>query len=509
MKNNLRTIVNVVLLVFISIATRAQPSNSTIDDLRSAIVRVESGNKIGTGFLWKNTDWIVTTLHLIDNHTNIEVTLANDVKNATVIKVLKEYDLVLLKLSSPASQLRVISNVNASPQLNSDLYTMGYNGNGNLNAIIDRTLRLGYNSSGKLEGLLPKAVKNALNSCKRPSPFIEILYLDGTLLPGFSGSPIIDNSGKLVGIADGGLESGASSISWGIKANKLTSLLSSNETFPQLLNCGGAKNVSFSSENLLEEKQVDFIEYREFKFIKTKVRTVQEMMHTIDDPLGLQQLINAYSMSNNTNYLEFEFDIYEDLYSGMTFCVPRGTVLELSNDLITGSFGGGEFKLVIYPDQIQTLNPNPSLRYVSSANSFQQKILAIDGGDFSYQKDFNLSYSNGPIIRYDGIKVNREAYRGYAYEMNSYGLWDNVPKTYTFQTHIGRKNYYLGVSAINMSSTLEDANNLNFCINNGQCHSPQRSTTCENICNEYQLFSQLVIGVHMGGFSNNYDRNNN
>ena len=230
-----------------------QPSNSTIDELRSAIVRVESGNKIGTGFLWSNNDWIVTTLHLIDDYSDIEVTLANDVKDAVVIKILKEHDLVLLKLSSPSTQLTVMSSVNFSPQLNSDLYTMGYNGNGNLNAIIDRTLRLGYNSSGRLEGLLPNAVKNALNSCRRPSPSIEILYLDGTLLPGFSGSPIIDNSGRLVGIADGGLESGASSISWGIKANKLTSLLGSSETFPHLLNCGGASNVTFSSENLLEK----------------------------------------------------------------------------------------------------------------------------------------------------------------------------------------------------------------------------------------------------------------
>ena len=506
MRNNLRNIAIVFLLLFISTAMKGQPSKSTIDNLRSAIVRIESGDKIGTGFLWRNDDWIVTTLHLIDDYSDIEVTLANDVKDARVIKVLKEYDLVLLELETPSTQLAVISSVNTSPQLNSNLYTMGYNGNGNLYSIIDRTLRLGYNSSGRLEGLLPNAVKNALNSCRSPSPSIEILYLDGTLLPGFSGSPIIDNNGRLVGVADGGLESGASSISWGIKASQLTSLSSSNETFPHLLNCGGASNVTFSSENLLEESHVDYIEYREFKFIKTKIRTVQEMMHTVDDPLGLQQLINAYSMSNNINYLEFEYDIYEDLYSGMTFCVPRGTELEVNNDLIIGNFESADFKLVIYPEQIQFLNPNPSLRYVSSANSFQQKIIAVDGGNFDYQKDFNLSYRSGPIIRYDGIKVNREAYRGFASEINSFGVWVNVPKTYSFQTHIGRNNYYLGVSAINMSSTMKDANNLSSCINSGQCHSQLRSTSCERICGEYQLFSQLVIGVHMGGFSNNYNR---
>src|SRR5690606_30003903 len=159
--------------------------------------------------------------------------------------------------------------------------------------------------------------------------------LDSPLLPGFSGAPIVDDYGDLVGIADGGLEEGASSISWGIKAEHLNSLLRSNESFPFNLSCGGvASKVSFSSENLLEEMHVDFIGYKEFKFIKTKVRSIQEMMNTIDDPVGLQQLVNGYSMYYNTNYLEFKYDIYEDLYSGMTFCVPQGSELEVDNDLI-------------------------------------------------------------------------------------------------------------------------------------------------------------------------------
>lgn len=494
------------LLFFVSTILKAQLSNSTIESLKSAIVRVESGGKIGTGFLWKNNTWVITTLHLIDDFSKIEITLANDVMSAKVIKVLKEHDLVLLELESAPVQLTIISKANNTPSLNSSLYTMGYNGNGNLNTIIDRTLRLGYNSNGKLEGLLPRTVKEALNICKRPNPSIEILYLDGSLLPGFSGAPIIDNNGNLVGIADGGLEEGASSISWGIKADKLNALLNSKEPFPHTLNCGTGSKVSFSSENLLEESHVDFIEYNQFKFIKTKVRTVQEMMYTIDDPAGLQQIISEYSMYNNTNYLQFKYDIYEDLYSGMTFCVPQGTKLKVNNDLITGEFRSTGFSIIIYPDHIQVLNPNPTLRYVLSANTFQQMIIALDGGKLTYQKDFDHSYKSGPVIRYDGIKVNREAYRGYAVEKNTFGQLNYIPKTYSFMTHIGRGNYYMGAAALNMSSTLEDANNLSFCISNGQCHSQDKSSDCEKVCNEYKLFSQLVIGVHMGSFSNNYSR---
>lgn len=380
---------------------------------------------------------------------------------------------------------------------------MGYNGKGNLNTIIDRTLRLGFNSNGKLEGLLSKTIKDALTICKRPNPSIEILYLDGSLLPGFSGSPIIDNNGKLVGIADGGLEEGSSSISWGIKAGKLNTLLGSKESFPKSITCGIGTKSTFSSENLLEETNVQFIEYKQFKFIKTKTRTIQEMMQTIDDPEGLKQLISSYSMYNNTNYSQFKYDIYEDLYSGMTFCVPQGTKLKVINNLIIGDFKNTDFKLIIYPDYIKHLDPNPLLRYTTSAQTFQQTIIALDGGHLTYNKDFNMSYKNGPIIRYDGIKVNREAYRGFTPIKNSFGqVINSIPKSYSFQTHIGRENYYMGAAALNMNSTLEDINNLNYCLNTGNCGPP----TCENICNEYELFSQLVLGVHMGGFSNNYNR---
>ena len=502
----MKKIILIHLLLLSSFFLKAQPSTSTIENLKSAVVRIQSGNKIGTGFLWRNNNWVVTTLHLIDNDSNIEVTLSNNVSNAKVIKVLKEQDLALLQLESGSSQLTILSEANDALSLNSGLYTMGYNGGGNLNTIIDRTLRLGYNSNGRLEGLLPKAVKDVLKSCKRPNPSIEILYLDGTLLPGFSGAPIIDNNGRLVGIADGGLEEGASSISWGIKAEKLNTLINSIEPFPKNLNCGGASKVSFASENLLEERNVDYIAYKEFKFIKTKVRTIQEMMNTIDDPAGLQQLINGYSMYNNINYLQFKYDIYEDLNSGMTFCVPQGTKLEVKNDLIVGDFQDAGFKLIIYPDHIQYLDPNPSLRYISSATNFQQKIVALDGGTLVYEKDLNWSYNNGPIMRYDGIKVNREAYRGYALEVNSLGYQNYIPKTYSFQTHIGRGDFYMGAAALNMNSTMEDINNLSICTSSGECQSPDRSALCEKACKEFKLFSQLVLGVHTGGFSNNYKR---
>lgn len=504
--NNYRKkyILFVLFLISNIIHAVSQPSGAKITEMQKAIVRVQSGNRIGSGFLWKNNNWVITTLHIIENQNNIEVTLANAVKSARVIKVLKEYDLVLLELDSPADALTTLSEINSNPGINSSLYTLGYNGKGNLNSIIDRTLRLGYNSNGKLEGLLPKKVRDALNICKRPNPAIEILYLEGSLLPGFSGSPIVDNSGRIVGVADGGLEEGASSISWGIKSQSLDLLLNSNEAFPDFVSCGDGQVVSFSSENLLEKEKVDYIAFKNFKFIKTKVRTVQEMMYTVDDPAGLQQIVNAYSMYNNINYLQFRYDIYEDVNSGITFCVPEGITLKIENDLIVGSFEGNDFKIIFWPAFIEYPNPNQYMRYATSSSQFQQKIVMMDGSNLTYQKDQNLSYMWGPVIKPDGTKLNREAYRGYYVTNDMYGQASYVPATYSFQAHAGKGNYYFGAAALNMNSTYEEMTAISSCVETGQCMIQNTSGYCKNICDRFRLFSQLVIGVHMGGFSNSY-----
>ncbi len=490
---SLYAIILVLLLVHCA-PCMAQPSSSTVQTLRRSTVKVESGNKVSTGFLWHKANWVVTTLHSIENEDKITITLVDQVKSARVLKILKRFDLALLELES-AVDLPVLRAADAIPGVNTNLYVLGYNGKGNLSNVIDRSLRLGYNSNGKLKGLLSNTLRTELNTCKSPDPEIDILYFDGSLLPGFSGAPIVDNSGILIGIADGGLENGAQSISWGIAASNLSNLSTSEDVFTTGLCSIQSEKVKFSSENL-QDSDVDYISFDRYKFIKIKTRTIEEMKATVDDPLGLQQLINSFSLTNNVNYLSFTYDIYMDVATGATICVPEGTELVVENGLLVGGVPDGDVVYVARPSYVYG-NEEDWTRFQNASVDFENRIIAYSNMNLQYWQDPEYSYTS-PVFKPNGIVVNRKAFQGYG--MDNFGNY--YPQTYLYETHIGSKETYLGMAVVNLDSTNEMINLLTSCVFTGQCISDAGFGDCSLICEKYKQFSQLVLGVHMGGFSN-------
>src|SRR5258708_26691415 len=77
------------------------------------------------------------------------------------------------------------------------------------------SLRLRFGGS-MLREILPKEVADELGNRKSASLDLQIANVEGHLVPGLSGAPIVDSTGRLVAIADGGLERGAIASSWGI-----------------------------------------------------------------------------------------------------------------------------------------------------------------------------------------------------------------------------------------------------------------------------------------------------
>lgn len=210
-------------------------------------------------------------------------------------------------------------------------------------------MKKGYVDPEKLSHLISKKDKDALAKIGFPALDLNILYLEGSLLPGFSGAPVFDTQSQLIGIGDGGLEKGASNVSWIIPASYLTELEQSNNTtlpngFENLTQLFSAAAViespktgpaTFDSPKLiLSESDINSsnaapINAIGFEFYPTKNRSLTEMIETSDDPENLLKLSDEFELDMNIqlDYDAMRFDIYEDISNGVVVAVPEGMAL--------------------------------------------------------------------------------------------------------------------------------------------------------------------------------------
>ena len=157
---------------------------------------------------------------------------------------------------------------------------------------------------------------------------IEILNLEGHPAPGFSGSPVLNTNGQVVGVINGGIESGAGSVSWAIPAAELEELLQQPDYRPtreERNRVAEGSHLLFSAD--LRASAGPTLSLEGFKLVKRRTRTLAEMQNTTDDPRGLQQLINAIG-GGGPALTDLAFDIYEDTQSGACVAVPSGFSFE-------------------------------------------------------------------------------------------------------------------------------------------------------------------------------------
>jgi len=315
---------------------------------KKSLVRVvisinERESNVCTGFVWKTPTQIVTSLHAMNPTGTIRVLYLNQAwRKAKIKKVLQKADLVLLEIlpgEEPVpSGVVPLTGFNDQPiRFGTDIFAMGYNSGAQGSS--SRTLKKGYVDPETLDNLIPKSDRAALARIGFPALDLHILYLEGSLLPGYSGSPVFDPSGRLIGIGDGGLEKGASNVSWIIPAKYLVELESSTssalpDNFDELSQLFSAKStVDTPVENIEEyitEPSQEYVplDAGNFEFYLTKNRSLIEMVETSDDPENLQKFATELEdMNVSLNYENLRFDIYEDINNGVVLAVPEGKEL--------------------------------------------------------------------------------------------------------------------------------------------------------------------------------------
>jgi hypothetical protein len=271
-------------------------------------------------------------------------------------------------------------------------------------------------TAGTLSDLLSPALRQGIQRVGMPDVNADVILLDnGTLLPGHSGAPLVNTSGLVAAVADGGLELGAVQVNWAIPATRLAELERSTQRTVD--GNGAAVAQLFSAELVTKEDTQNFdgtvttlaraqpsltrASYRcgGAVFVLARTRMLNEMRSSADDISGLDLLVRGSAGLVGGND---RFDIYQELRTGATVVVPAGApISEYSADGTCIATVGTNLQMLFYAVATPTL-----MDAVNARAAFDQRMAARLGG--GWQLDPSWTYTT-PMMRFDGLAVTRRA----------------------------------------------------------------------------------------------------
>lgn len=139
----------------------------------------------GTGFIWDRRGHIVTNFHVIRGASSVRVRLHDHTTwAARVVGTAPSKDIAVLRIKAPRSKLRpIVVGRSSNLQVGQQVYAIG-NPFG-----LDRTLTVGVVSA------LNRQIKSLTGR-----PIQGVIQTDAAINPGNSGGPLLDSSGRLIGV---------------------------------------------------------------------------------------------------------------------------------------------------------------------------------------------------------------------------------------------------------------------------------------------------------------------
>jgi S1-C subfamily serine protease len=139
----------------------------------------------GSGFLWDASGHVVTNFHVVKGSDRAEVTLSDGTKwKATIVGVEPDKDLAVLEIKAPADKLRGLAlGTSRDLQVGQKVFAIG-NPFG-----LDQTLTTGIISG------LDREIKSISGR-----PIEGVIQTDAAINQGNSGGPLLDSSGRLIGV---------------------------------------------------------------------------------------------------------------------------------------------------------------------------------------------------------------------------------------------------------------------------------------------------------------------
>ena len=184
-----------------------------INDKKDSLVTINAYGSIGTGFVYKqdgNDIYIVTAYHTLADSTSYYVYFANGYSvNAELVGRNIYSDIAVLKLNSPYSVETL------------DLADVTSSKSGEFIVCIGTPVSTDYDASVEL-GMISNTDRTIENSITvediEIKYYMDVVQLSSNLKPGFSGSPVINMNGEVIGMVTMNIQEG---FNFAITSNEL------------------------------------------------------------------------------------------------------------------------------------------------------------------------------------------------------------------------------------------------------------------------------------------------
>ena len=454
----------------------AQSRSQVLTDALGSVVKVEADGIGATGFLWPDAQHVVTALHVVDNSSRVVVHFVDaqarivDTQRASVERVLQGADLVLLRLTAPAQSRKPLALASQPPSIDQVMSALGFPLNVAGHTGTDVRLRFG----GKvLRSILPPKVLAQIKDY--PDPNIEVLNLEGNLVPGLSGAPLLDTKGGVCGIADGGLEEGAIGILLGHPcppAGPAARL--ERHANPK----AGKLNQLFGAD--LQASVGQIVGTRARGLTKLRTRSFAQLSATVDDGLGLAQLTQLFAMFNPA---EFSYDVYQNEATGASLALPAGISIKSEAPFLVAR--PAEAALSI---QIQVAPIANAIEAQAASTRFEREVTGMDRPGTVVQQD--MAWSNlrpvqrGPLVVWRrAATIGRSVAGGFP-----------QPHAYLFEAIATNGRGFLGVAAVN-----EDAAPQTIALEQS-CGMGAADARCPQLYARRRVWAQMVLGIQFSSF---------
>jgi S1-C subfamily serine protease len=157
-------------------------STERVDFWTRNVFEVPAGT--GSGFLWDDQGHVVTNYHVVQGASSAQVTLGDESYSASLVGWTPDHDVAVLRIKAPRDKLVPLKiGTSADLQVGQKVFAIG-NPFG-----LDHTLTTGIVSA------LGRTIQSVTNR-----PIDNVIQTDAAINPGNSGGPLLDSSGRLIGV---------------------------------------------------------------------------------------------------------------------------------------------------------------------------------------------------------------------------------------------------------------------------------------------------------------------